>query len=219
VAGPTRLRRARGQALVEFALVLPLMMTIVISVLNFMPAVTTRGVVLDVSETSLEIAARFIPAVTATAAQDRTVLCNQLLDVVRSELSAALTDNLPSAFKPTKSPVTSGANGCAPDSDFSGNNPNTGRLTPPAGGANPVVYVSALNGGNVSEGTRLLPTVYVSGVLQPLTIKVCISYTWYPNGGIEYLVIHNTSDLSRQVLNTFTYRFCGNDVINPNRAR
>ena len=52
-----RRRRSPGQALVEFALVLPLMMTIVISVLNFMPAVTTRGVVLDAAASEITDAA------------------------------------------------------------------------------------------------------------------------------------------------------------------
>jgi Flp pilus assembly protein TadG len=208
----TRATRSSGQALVEFALVLPLMMTIIISVLNFMPAVTTRGVTLDVSETALEIATRYIPAVDGDAASDRTVLCNQLLDVIRSEIVAALTDNLPN-YKTAGSPVAGGANqGCAA---WDGN----GKLTPTPD-QNPVVYVQVINsGGQVQLRERIAPTHYANGVLQPVRIKVCVSYTWTPDGGLEYLALHGPVDLSQEFWNAFTYHFCGNDLINPNRSQ
>jgi len=208
----TATNRSSGQALVEFALVLPLMMTIIISVLNFMPAVTTRGVTLDVSETALEIATRYIPAVGGDAGSDRTALCNQLLDVIRSEITAALTDNLPN-YKTVGSPVAGGANqGC---SALDGN----GKLTPSAA-QNPVVYVQVINsGGQVLAAERIAPTHYVNGVLQPVIIKVCVSYTWTPLGGLEYLALHGPVDLSKEFWNAFTYHFCGNDLINPNRSQ
>ena len=81
-----RRRRTKAQALVEFAMTIPVMLAIVLSVLDIMPAITTRGTVMDVAETASERAARFLPPTNGDALSDRNLLCGQLLDLVRTKL-------------------------------------------------------------------------------------------------------------------------------------
>jgi Flp pilus assembly protein TadG len=198
-----RIRATRGQALVEFALILPIMMTIVISILNIMPAITTRGLVLDVSETATERVSHFLPPTAGDAAGDRNLLCNQLLDIVRSEISAQLG----------ASAVTTANSGCT---GLSGT-----KLTPVPGSANPVVYVMVLDAnGNALPSSRLMPVYDASTQkLAPVRVQVCVSYTWTPTGGLWYFALKGPGGLTKQMWNAFTYRFCGNTVIDPNRSR
>ena len=195
-SGPPR--RSSGQALVEFALILPLMMTIVLGVLNIMPAITTRGLVLDVSATAMERAGRFLPPNNGTAVDDRALLCNQLLDIVRVELSAQLgTAALSPLVMPAPGPGCTALTG--------------GKLNPTPGTANPVVYVMGLDAnGNAAPSVRLLPAYNAATqTLMPVRVQVCVSYNWHLSGLFKYFV----------PTQTFTYRFCGNTVIDPNRSR
>ena len=203
LTNPIRARATRGQALVEFALILPIMMTIVISVLNIMPAITTRGLVLDVSATAVERTSRFLPPTNGNAAGDQTLLCNQLLVIVRSEISAALGADA----------VTTTNSGCTA---LSGT-----KLNPTPGVANPVVYVMVLDtNGNAVPSARLMPVYDASTQkLSPVRVQVCVSYTWSPTGGLWYFALKGPGGLTKQVWETFTYRFCGNTVIDPNRTR
>jgi Flp pilus assembly protein TadG len=202
----TQARRRRGQALVEFALTLPLMLVVIISVVNFMPAITTRGIILDISETATQQVSRYLPALYATAADDRTILCNQLLDIVRSEVSSELG----------AAAVTGGAGqGCT---GLVG-----GKLSPTAG-ANPVVWVAAINPGtgNPDTGYRMLQYTTAGNETTPriaVAVEVCVSYLWKPQGGIMYLAMNTGTTFSQVIINTFTYRFCGHENISSTRSR
>jgi len=199
-------QRQRGQALVEFALTLPLMLVVIISVVNFMPAITTRGIILDISETASEQVSRYLPATYASAADDRTILCNQLLDIVRSEVSSELGAGA------VVGGVGQGCTGLA-----------AGKLSP-TGGANPVVWVAAINPatGSPDTGYRMLQYATAGDETTPrvtVAVQVCVSYLWRPQGGIMYLAMNTGTTFSQVVINTFTYRFCGHENISSTRSR
>lgn len=79
----------QGQALVEFAVILALLMVITVTTLSMVPAITARGTVLSAASTAVERSNSYLaPAGMSFAAQKNT-LCNQILAVVREQLKAA----------------------------------------------------------------------------------------------------------------------------------
>lgn len=97
----------RGQAMVEFALVLALLMVITVTSLQFVPAINARGAVLNAASTAVERANSYLAAKKDTLGTQETTLCNEMLVVVRIEL-----------VKAGSPAVTNGADGCragAPD--------------------------------------------------------------------------------------------------------
>lgn len=86
---PRRRAAQQGQALVEFAVILALLMVITVTTLSMVPAITARGTVLSAASTAVERSNSYLaPAGMSFAAQKNT-LCNQILAVVRQQLRAA----------------------------------------------------------------------------------------------------------------------------------
>lgn len=122
-ATPTfaRRRMVRGQALVEFALVLALLMVITVTSLQFVPAISARGVVLNAASTAVERSNSYLAARDDTLAEQRTVLCNEILVVVRTQLTKA-----------NALPVVGGSDGCITGAPTAAHNPVVS-VTPDSG--------------------------------------------------------------------------------------
>lgn len=193
-----RTRRGRGQALVEFALVLPILVVFAITIVDMIPGINTKGLVLDAAATATERAARFLPPTNGTATTDRDLLCGQILIIVRSELTASLG---PGSVAGTGAICTS--------------RDAQNELIPDLANANPAVWVSATDAaGNADTNLRLLP----AGTT-PVTVEVCVSYTWQPKGGLLWFLTNGPAAIKAVVVDSFTYRYCGRDVIDSNRSR
>jgi Flp pilus assembly protein TadG len=181
----------RGQALVEFAFVLAFMCAIVITTLNFLPAITARGVVLDSAQVAAERAGRFQAAVTSTAGQDQAALCNQILIAIRNTIDIR---NLSAAAI-----TRGGADGC------------TASLAPSAT-RNPVVSVSRLTYSSL-DNTR------AGRLFAGAEIRVCIAYRWTPSAGFLWVMLRGPFGVSSAMEQVFTFRYCGNEIIDPYRSR
>ena len=200
-----RARRARGQALLEFVFILPLMLVFAITIADMVPGINARGIVLDIGESATERVARYLPSYVGTAASDRATLCNQILAIARNQLTAAFG---------ASAVAGSGASGCA----TRGGN---GRLTPNVGSANPVVWVSAVgNSGVADESLRIYNPAKPGDILTPTTIvEVCVAYQWQPKTGLLWVFAKWPPGISTQLATTFTYHFCGRNAIAPYRTR
>lgn len=112
---------ARGQAMVEFALVLALLMVITVTSLQFVPAINARGAVLNAASTAVERANSYLAAKNDTLGAQESTLCNQMLAVVRIEL-----------VKAGSPAVTNGVDGCRAGAPDGTHNPVVS-VTPDAG--------------------------------------------------------------------------------------
>jgi Flp pilus assembly protein TadG len=193
-----RTKRSRGQALVEFALILPILVVFAITIVDIIPGIDTKGLVLDAAATATERTSRFLAPDNGTATTDRNTLCGQILILVRSQLTQSLGPGT----------VTGAGTNCTPLNAAN-------QLIPNLANANPAVWVAATDaGGTPRTNLRLLP----SGST-PITVEVCVSYTWRPKGGLLWFLTKGPAQIDSIIVNSFTYRYCGRDVIDPNRTR
>jgi Flp pilus assembly protein TadG len=199
----TRRSGQRGQSMVEFAIMVALLLSISVTAIDMVPAIAARGRFLDIVASATERSARFLPPAGGTAATDREALCASILAMVRTEMPAS------------GMPVAGSGTGCAAGA--------TGfDISPDAATANPVVWVSALDGlGNVSGATRLLPaTSPITGATSgPVPVRVCIAYIWESKAGLLFVATRAPGQISVAAKSLFTFRMCGQDVINPYRTR
>lgn len=196
--GSRHSRRTRGQALVEFALVLPILIVFAVTIVDMIPGINTKGLVLDAAATATERTSRFLAPANGTATTDRNLLCGQILIIVRSQLTASLGAGSVQGAGTTCTALNA-----------------QGELAPNVANANPAVWVAATNAaGATNTGLRLLPVGST-----PLTVEVCVSYTWRPKAGLLWFFTNGPAAIKSVVTKSFTYRYCGRDVIDPNRTR
>jgi Flp pilus assembly protein TadG len=198
-------RRSRGQALLEFVFVVPIMLVFAITIADMVPAINARGVVLDIGESATERVARYLPSYTGSGPEEQATLCNQILAIARNQISAVFG---------ASAVAGSGASGCTePD--------GSGRLTPNVGSANPVVWVAAVGDSGVAQdGLPLYNPAKPGSTVVPTTIvEVCVAYEWQPKTGLLWVFAHWPPGISTQLATVFTYHFCGRNAIAPYRAR
>jgi hypothetical protein len=179
-------------------LVLPILVVFAVTIVDMIPGIDTKGLVLDAAATATERASKFLPPTNGTATTDRNLLCGQILIIVRSQLTASLGAGSVAGAGTTCTALN-----------------GAGELIPNVGNANPAVWVAATNAaGAANVNLRLLPVGAT-----PVTVEVCVSYTWRPQGGLLWFLTNGPAAVQRVVVNSFTYRYCGRDVIDPNRTR
>ena len=77
-----------------------------------------------------------------------------------------------------------------------------------------------IDGNGVAQpGARLLPPSAADGTKQAVPINVCVAYTYRPTGGLEYFFVNGPTPLGKGIWESFTYRYCGDTAINPDRSR
>ena len=201
-------RSGSGQALAEFALVIGMLLMVVVTVLDLVPALDAQARVLNGAAAAVQRAGRFLPAENATALQDRNALCDQISVVVDGILFDSFSAN---GATQANVPIANGRTGCTARPG--------GKLVP--GADNPAIWVAAVNPktGVTDESLRLLPSVVVNGQLQPVPIEVCVAYKWQPKMGLFWLFSKGPGQIQSVTDGLFTFGFCGRDVIDPNRSR
>lgn len=140
----TRRAATRGQAMVEFAIVLALLMVIVVTSIEMVPAITARGTVLNAAATAVERSNSYLASDADNLADQEDTLCNEALAVVRSQLIAG---GLPSAA------VTKGTDGCRNGAPDNTHNPVVS-VNPDSGVASLVVKPGATVGLTVCVSYR-----------------------------------------------------------------
>jgi len=177
-----------GQSLVEFALVLPVLLTIAVSVIAFLPAITARGATLEAAASALERATAYLAPRDATPAATRPELCAVVYETAVAQLrgatAAGLTPLLSDDAVTATGTCTEGANAASGPS----------RL---------VVDVRA-----VDEEGDPLDSAFEAGT----RVEVCVGYRFEPEGGIWWLLPKGNSVIALGE-DLFVFRYCGIDTI------
>lgn len=191
----------RGQALAEFAIVIGVMMMLVVTSLQMVPAIAARGIVLDAAANAVERANRFLAPQddnnSISAASQRTMLCNQLLVVVQTQLRGS--------GLPVAGATDAGCRSGNPTSMF---NPIV-NVTTVATPANPGGYLDLRNFDQRRAGLSETGPSF----------NVCIAYRWQPQAGLLWLISQAPGEISSSIQNSFIYRYCAPGVIDAQRTR
>ena len=185
---------AHGQALIEFALGIALLITIVVSTLAFLPAFTARGATLEAGAAALQRATSYLASGTGTPAGDRGEVCRLVYAAAYDALGAATAlgaEPLLDLAKVTRD------GGCTDGAVASAEAPF-------------VVDVHAVG----ADGTTTDDLRLIAGQ----EIEVCVSYRFSPAGGIWWLMT-NVPVLERASIAVTVFRYCGRDTIEANRSR
>jgi len=184
-----RRKRSRGQAMIELAISLALLLMIVFTTLALVPALRVRGEVLAAAQASTAKVKAFQGATSSTGATDRLWLCRASLAAASQQMSG-----LPGVGSPT--------GGSCSVSGGVGRGTN-GALT---------VTVTPLNH---AAGARL---VSVSGgrSISP-EIRVCVRYSYNSSSLLVFMV--GSSDVQTERLGRLTFQYCGSDRVDEFRTR
>lgn len=85
------LRPAKGQAMIEFAMTLALMLLLVITTINMLPAISARGTVMNAAAAATDGTARFLAPASGSTAGDRQLACQLAYRTARSVLTRVVT--------------------------------------------------------------------------------------------------------------------------------
>jgi hypothetical protein len=189
-----RRRNQKGQALVEFAMVMPILVVLCITTLSFVPLINASGATLSAGATALSRATSYVGV---QGEKSWTGICAVTYAAAYGQISGSKT-----------------ADG-APELDMKGI-PATGGCT---SGANPSgnsarlqidVFPVDARGNKLSRGS------YPPAPGQ--AIEVCVGYRYQPTGGIWWFLT-NGPGISRVTTQYLVFRYCGIDTIETYRSQ
>ena len=193
---PSRRRGAQGgQALVEFAMVMPILVVLCLTTLSFVPLINASGATLSAGATALSRASGYT---SSQSEKTWTGICAATYAAAYNEISASRT-----------------ADG-APELDVAG--------IPPAGGctsgANPTGCAAACLQVDVfpvdAGGKALSKAAFFPKPGQ--AIEVCVGYHYQPKDGIWWFLTNGPGVQS--VTEPFlVFRYCGVDTIETYRSQ
>ena len=188
-----------GQALVEFALIVLIIITLMKTVLQILPVFTARGAVLEITASGIERVTSYLspnvrdPLMLPKPEAERNYLCGRVWDDAKNTLTSL-----------------DGLVGPLIDPKELGDNPKACADTTAASDTLAVSVMAVDSSGADAPDKNLLPGT---------DVRVCASFNWVPKPGLVWLFWESFSSFSNEVHDAFTFRYCGVETIETYRTR